>query len=116
MCVAPQEDSFLLEKSDKVMGVVRVIVTGIKFFSKSEERFRVASKVTNVKYCSGVGYLVLLEVVIETSTWTPIIGAFKIKSHLVLHNYNKHSLMAVVECTLAVHVHVCKYYIERESV
>ena len=69
LCVIPEQHFFLLQQSNKVVDSVGLVATGVELPGKDQERLGVVHKECDVKYCSGVWNLVLLEVVIETSTW-----------------------------------------------
>ena len=54
------------------MGKVGRVPAWVQLFGKAEEWPRVAGKVGRVEHCSGVRQTVLLKVIIETSSRSPV--------------------------------------------
>ena len=71
LSVVPQQYSFLLQQTHKVVYSVGLVLARIELLGQSEERLRVPGEEANIKYGSGIRDPILLEVVIETSAWGP---------------------------------------------
>lgn len=69
LSVAPKQDSLVLEQPQEAVGQAGTEPARVQLLGQTEERSWVAVEVGSVKDGRGLGQLVLLEIVIQTTPW-----------------------------------------------